>query len=138
MEKTFITFEKESDTSIKVLYKGKHVGNIWSEGMDGHHPYPHNDEIPTLESIQICGFANSSEIWACGVFHGTKDVVVRFNPMMDEYYKEYHKEYKDYVEECFKQNKPQMIKPFNDWVAHMGYPDKYEIQRKCSEEKKDE
>ena len=129
MEKTKITFEKISDTAMKVLHNGNHVGNIWSESKDGGKPFPHDNHQSTLESIQICGFATASEIWACGVFHGTKDIVVRFNPMMDDFYKQYQREYKEYVDECFKQNKPQMIKPFNDWVAHMGHPDKSLIRR---------
>lgn len=129
MKKTHITFEKISDTSVKVLYNGNHVGNIWSQSQSGTTPYPHDEHESTLESIQICGFNRASEIWSCGVFHGTKDIVLRFNPMMDEFYKKYQDEYKQYIDECFKQNKPQMIKPFDDWVAHMGYPSKYDIRR---------
>ena len=90
-KKTHITFEKHSDTSIKVLHNGNHVGNIWSQSDTGGTPYPHDTHESTLESIQICGFADASKIWSCGVFGGTKDVVVRFNPMMDEFYKNYHK-----------------------------------------------
>ena len=45
------------------------------------------------------------------------------------------REYKNYVDECFKQNKPQMIKPFNDWVAHMGYPDASKVRMDCLKDK---
>ncbi len=124
--KTHLTFDKESSTSIKVLYDGKHVGNIWSATEEGSMPY--GSPRTGGESIQVCGFARASEVWACGIFHGTKDTVLKFNPMMNEFYKRYHKEYKEYVDECFKQNKPQMIKSFGDWVDHMGYPDASKIR----------
>ena len=128
--KTKITFELRTPTSVKVMHDGNHVGNIWSESDSGGTPYPHNEELPTLEKIQICGFADISEVWSCGVFHGTKDVCVRFNPMMDDYYKGYQKEYQRYIDACFKKNVPQLIKPFNDWVKHMGYPKAEDVKEK--------
>jgi hypothetical protein len=121
-KKTHITFERESDTQIKVFHNGNHIGNIWSQSSSGTTPYPHDEHEATLESIQICGFIQASKIWSCSVFHGTKDIVLRFNPCNDEFYNEYYGEYKEYVNECFRQNKPQLIKPFNCWVAHMSHP----------------
>ena len=122
MKITKITFELDSKTSVKVLHNGTHVGNIWSQSKDGSTPYPHNDNPSTLESIQICGFVRASEIWSCGIFTGTKDIVVRFNPMKDKYYDRYKSEYKDYVDKCFRIDSPEMIKSFHDWCSHMGYP----------------
>lgn len=133
MKTSHITFVKENDTCIKVLYDGNHVGNIWAQSGTST-PYPHDDHESTLGSIQICGFRKVSEVWACGVFHGTKDMVVEFNPMMDDFYKNKMPEYQRYVEECFKQNRPDMIKPFNDWVAHMNYPDQFDIRRAVKNE----
>lgn len=121
--KSKIRFKEMSETCIAVLHSGKIVGQIYSDkGQEHGTPFPHDEEIPTLESIQICGFTEASKIWACGVFHGTKDIVLRFNPMTDKFYEGYHSEYKRYVDSCFKNNKPQAIKSFDDWVTHMGYP----------------
>lgn len=127
--KTHITFEKESDTSIRVLFDGNHVGNIFSQTGNGETPYPHDKHEQTLRSIQICGFRSASEVWSCGIFHGTKDVVLEFNPMKGEFYQNQKKEYQRYVEECFNLNRPEAIKSFDDWVKHMGYPDSYQIRR---------
>ena len=128
-KKTRITFEKESNTEIKVFHDGLHVGNIWSQSEKGKTPYPHTDDIKCLESIQICGFASTSAVWSCGVFNGTKDMTVRFNPMTDEYYQKYYEEYKEYVNTCLKNEVPQMIKSFNDWVGHLGYPTAGDVRR---------
>ena len=45
--KTKITFELSSDTSVKVLHDGNHVGNIWSESESGGTPYPHDEHKAT-------------------------------------------------------------------------------------------
>lgn len=132
--KTKITFKLLNETSISVLCKDKVVGQIYSEGAKGHTPYPHDDHESTLESIQICGFTEASKIWACGIFHGTKDIVLRFNPMDDEFYNIRKAEYKDYVDACFKIGQPQKIKSFDDWCGHMGHPTPYDMRTELAVE----
>jgi len=129
MEKSKITFKMITDTHIEVFNNGEQVGDIYSDkGGDHGKPYPYNEEIPTLESIQICGFTSISPVWSCGVYHGTKDVCLRFNTMRGEYYDKEHDSYKNYVDKCFRLGKPQMIKTFNDWMEHWGYPKASQVE----------
>lgn len=132
--KTKITFELISPTKVKVLHNDNQVGLIWSESDSGL-PYPHNENDSTKESIQVCGFTEASKIWACGIFHGTKDVVLRFNPMEDDFYKKYKKGYKGYVESCLKSGNYKFIKTFDDFCSHMGYPDEVLMEKYITENK---
>ncbi|KKN69319.1 hypothetical protein LCGC14_0441780 [marine sediment metagenome] len=130
--KTKITFELISPTKVKVLHDGNEAGLIWSENDNGL-PYPHNENDSTKESIQVCGFTEASKIWACGIFHGTKDVVLRFNPMEGPFYEKYKRGYKSYVETCLKTNNHKSIKTFDDFCSHMGYPDETMMEKYIAE-----
>ena len=131
--KTKITFELVTPTEIRVLCNGNEVGFVWSENSAESLPYPHDDSDATKESIQICGFTEASKIWACGIFHGTKDVVLRFNPMEGSFYEKYKKGYKSYVEACLKSNNHKSIKTFDDFCSHMGYPDETLMKKYITE-----
>lgn len=132
--KTKITFRMLTKTNIAVLCNEKIVGQIYSEKTKGETPYPHDENVATLESIQICGFTEMSKVWACGIFHGTKDVVVRFNPMDEQYYKDREKGYKEYVDACFRAAKIRQIKSFEDWCSHMGHPTAYDMRKEIAVE----
>jgi DNA-directed RNA polymerase subunit RPC12/RpoP len=117
--KSKITFELETPGLVKIMREGKQIGQVWSELPSGTTPYPHNESIPCLNSIQICGFDKMSEIWACGPFHGKKDCVVSFTPVSElmEYMERKTKSYLNYVQG--KVNKKDSdIQNFTDWSAH--------------------
>lgn len=128
---TKITFKKKSDTEISILMNGKNVGHIWSEGSKEHLPYPHDkDKEYCKNSIQICGFDKCSEVWACGVFHGKKDLVINFIDMSSEFMQSEEGAYRNYVDQFLKSGvEMTKLKTFPDWVAHMGHPDIHTLKK---------
>ena len=140
--KTKITFEmNKNKTEIDIMRHNKKIGHIWSQAEDGTTPYPHNNTIHCLNSVQICGFDDISAIWACGPFRGKKDCVIKFMPIDDNnYYQEKMKDYKEYVKGFFcteiKHVKTRVekipyveiktkrelteLKSFHDFVQHDG------------------
>lgn len=130
-KQTRITFEQHSSTYIKIMRDGKQIGQVYSEFDDGTLPYPHNPNSEKCKnSIQLCGFDGVSQTWACGQFTGKKDLVVNFIDYNGAYMQEQEKEYRIYVEQ-FMQHKFPMdkLKPFKEWVEHMGHPTLDNLQR---------
>ncbi len=70
MEQDKITFKLENDQKVIILKNGKDVGQIFSPGSSG------ND---ITNGIQICGFSESFDLWACGVYKGFKDIQLLFD-----------------------------------------------------------
>jgi hypothetical protein len=117
--KTKITFKLETDTYISVMRNGKKIGHIYSQlkSKDYNKPYPHTENEYCLNAIQICGFDKISEVWACGPFHGKKDVVIHFTPDI-EYIEKKKKLYKSYVENKLNKGEADTIQNFTDWNSH--------------------
>jgi hypothetical protein len=112
---TEITFELESDTSVKIMRKNKQIGQLWSEKRGEITPFPHNRANKTLNSIQLCGFDGQSEIWSCSPFEGHKDSCFYFdcNPIDESL-----KRYKEYIDGCIRNGNTALIKSYHDWRLH--------------------
>ena len=139
-DKTKITFKlNKNKTSVDIIRHNKKIGHIWSQAEDGTTPYPYDNTIHTLNSVQICGFDDISQIWACGPFRGKKDCVIKFMPIDDnDYYQEKLKDYEEYVKGFFDSEIKELktcgvrivntkakrklteLKSFHDFVQHDG------------------
>jgi hypothetical protein len=112
---TKISFQLNSPTSVAIMRGDKQIGQIWSESSSGTTPYPHDNSIYCLNSIQICGFDKMSEVWACGPFSGHKDCVVHFLPTDENYYQEKKGQYSRYVRD-FKGDVSELLN-FKDFCS---------------------
>lgn len=70
-----IKFDKINDTLIHIMNNGKVIGRIFT---------PAGTEKDISNAIQICGFDEAFDLWACGVFgdgggHPKKDLSLLFN-----------------------------------------------------------
>lgn len=141
-DKTKITFKlNKNKTSIDIMRHDKKIGHIYSQAEDGMTPYPHNNTIHCLNSVQICGFDDISQTWGCGPFRGKKDCVIKFMPIDDnDYYQKKLKDYEEYVKGFFKSEIKEVktgidkfsfvktkarrelteLKSFHDFVQHDG------------------
>lgn len=112
-----ITFELEDKHTIRIIRDGKKIGHFYSGDGRGAMPYPHDDSVYCLNSIQICGFDKISEVWGCGPFHGHKDVVINFIEEND-YIKQKTEGYLHYVKQKIAKKEERTIQNFVDWNAH--------------------
>lgn len=118
-KETKITFKKVSDTYVSILLNGKQVGHIFSKMDSGTKPYPHEHTEYCNTSIQLCGFDRCSEVWACGIFSGKKDLVVNFIDTSEEYRNSKLGTYKFYVKNHLNSNKEiNELMNFSDWDKH--------------------
>lgn len=86
--RNLMSFKFINDKQIDILRNGQKVGEIWSWKPSNHEfnedTLPYDEMIENYRSkngVQICGFDSISELWSCGIFPDSKDIVVTFSEL---------------------------------------------------------